>query len=69
MAHKYCRVPMKIKSEKIFAIVILILGLLGVVYGMMEENDVIFIAGLVFVVGSYLIIRRKLKANAKRQIR
>ncbi len=60
---------MEIKSEKNIAIVICVLGVLCVVYGMVKGNDILFMVGLVFVVGGYLMIRRKLKGNAKRQIR
>ena len=40
-----------------------ILGVSGVAVGMAVDNDILFIAGLVLVVGGYLIIRGKLKAN------
>lgn len=60
---------MKIKAEKNIAIVICVLGVLCVLYGMIKGNDVLFMVGLVFVVGGYLIIRRKLKGHAKREIR
>ena len=60
---------MGIKFEKTIAIIICILGVSGVAYGMAEENDVLFIVGLFFVAGGYLIIRRKLKGNAQRQNR
>jgi nicotinamide riboside transporter PnuC len=60
---------MELKNEKIIAIVSCVLGVLSVVYGMMKDNDVLFMVGLFFVVGGYLIIRRKLKGNGKRKIR
>lgn len=60
---------MKIKAEKNIAIVICVLGVLCVLNGMIKGNDVLFMVGLVFVVGGYLIIRRKLKGHAKREIR
>ena len=60
---------MVIKSEKNIAIVSCILGVLSVIYGMVKGNDVFFMVGLVFVVGGYLIIRRKLKGHGKREIR
>jgi len=40
-----------------------------VAYGMSRGHNVFFFVGLLFIVGGYLIIRRKLKGNAKRQIR
>ena len=60
---------MVIKSEKNIAIVSCILGVLSVIYGMIKGNDVLFMVGLVFVVGGYLMIRHKLKGHAKREIR
>lgn len=59
---------MEIKSKKTISVVISILGVLSVAYGMAEDNNVLFIVGLVFVIGGYLIIRRELKADAKRKI-
>lgn len=60
---------MELRNEKSIAMLVCILGVSSVVYGMAEDNDLFFLAGLVFVVGGYLIIRRKLKSNAKRRIR
>lgn len=60
---------MVIKSEKNIAATSCVLGVSSVVYGMVKGNDVLFVVGLVLVVGGYLIIRRKLKHNGKRQIR
>jgi hypothetical protein len=36
-----------------------------VAYGMAEKNDPVFVAGLVFVIAGYLLIRRKLKDRAQ----
>ncbi len=60
---------MRLKSEKTIAITICILGVSGVAYGMSRDHNVVFVMGLLFIVGGYLMIRRKLKGNAKRQIR
>jgi hypothetical protein len=60
---------MKIKGEEIIATLSCILGVVGVAYGMSSGNDRIFIVGLLFIAGGYLIIRRKLKGNAKTKIR
>lgn len=60
---------MGIKFEKMIAVIICILGVSSVAYGMSEDNNVVFVAGLLFIVGGYLMIRRKLKGDAKRQIR
>ena len=60
---------MGIKFEKTIAIIICILGVSSVAYGMSRDNNVVFVVGLLFIVGGYLMIRRKLKGDAKRQIR
>ena len=58
---------MKIKFQKTILIITCTLGVSGIAYGMAAENDVVFIAGLFWVVGGYLIIRHQLKGNAQRQ--
>ena len=60
---------MKIKGEKTIATVICIMGVVGVAYGVGRDNNAVFIVGLLFVVGGYLMIRRKLKGNGKTKIR
>jgi hypothetical protein len=49
-------------KEKVFTLLLCFLGIVGVVYGMLNRNHPVFIAGLVFVATGYLMIRRKLKA-------
>ncbi len=53
--------------EKSLTILLCIIGVSAVSYGMIKDNDVIFIIGLLFVVGAYLLIRRKLKGAMKRK--
>jgi len=48
-------------KEKAFILVVCLFGILGVGYGMMNKNHTVFIAGLVFVVAGYLMIRKKFK--------
>jgi len=55
----------KIKKEKILSIVLCVMGILGVAYGMSNENDPIFITGLLFIIGGYLLIRRRLSDRSK----
>ena len=57
---------MKIKSEKTIATLSCILGVFGVAYGMSSSKNAIFIMGLLFVAGGYLMIRRKLKGDAQK---
>lgn len=37
-------------------------GACAVAYGMARKNDVVFILGILIVIGAYLVIRKKLKA-------
>jgi len=53
----------KVVREKALIVCLCVVGILAISYGMMKENDVIFIIGLLFVVGGYLLIRRKLKES------
>jgi uncharacterized membrane protein YfcA len=48
-------------KEKALILVVCLSGILGVFYGMMNENHLVFIAGLVVVAAGYLMIRKKLK--------
>jgi len=48
-------------KEKALILVVCLFGILGVSYGMMNKDHLLFVAGLVFVVAGYLMIRKKLK--------
>jgi len=52
-------------NEKILTVVICLIGVLAVAYGMIRQNHVAFIIGLVFVVVGYLHIRRRLKESIR----
>jgi hypothetical protein len=56
------RVTMK---EKAYIFLLCLLGIVGVSYGMVNKNHPVFIAGLMFVVVGYLMIRKKLKAHIR----
>jgi len=49
------------KTEKGLIVLTCIFGISGVAYGMAGKNDSVFIVGLFFIIGGYLLIRRKLK--------
>ena len=53
--------------EKVFIVCLCVFGVLAVSYGMIKENNAVFILGLLFVIGGYLLIRRKLKESIKRR--
>ncbi len=51
--------------EKAFIVCLCVFGILAVSYGMIKDNNAVFIIGLLFVIGGYLLIRRKLKDSIK----
>ena len=53
--------------EKILTAIICLIGILGILYGMTNKNNVIFIIGVLFVVAGYLLIRRKLKESIRKK--
>jgi hypothetical protein len=48
-------------KEKSFIILVCVIGILAASYGMIKDNNLIFVIGLFFVIGGYLMIRKKLK--------
>lgn len=52
-------------KDKIALSVIIILGLLSVSYGMIRDNNIIFIAGIILVAAGYMLIRKKLKDSIR----
>jgi general stress protein CsbA len=48
-------------KEKVYIIILCVVGLVAVSYGMITDNDVIFIIGIIFVIAGYLIIRIRIK--------
>ncbi|MDB4443748.1 hypothetical protein N9174_00220 [bacterium] len=51
--------------EKILTAIICLIGILAILYGMVNKNNVIFVIGVLFVVAGYLLIRRKLKESIR----
>ena len=43
---------------------ICVIGILAVSYGILNDNDLVFIVGLVSVIGAYLLIRKRIKKYA-----
>ena len=54
-------------KEKTLIVCLCVFGLLAISYGMFKENDMVFVIGVLFVIGSYLLIRRKLKESIKKR--
>lgn len=50
-----------ILKKKYLIIFICIIGISAVSYGMLKDNRIIFIIGLVFVIWGYVLIRKKIK--------
>lgn len=50
---------------KVVTVLLCVVGVGAVSYGIIKENHPIFITGLTFVIGGYLLIRRKLKASIR----
>jgi len=51
--------------KKTPTIVICMIGIVAVAYGMLRDNNLIFIIGMLFVIGGYLLIRRKIKESIR----
>jgi len=54
-----------ILTNKTPIILICIIGVVAVSYGMLNDNALIFIIGLLLVFGGYLLIRRKMKESIR----
>ena len=54
-------------KEKVLIILVCIIGLSAVFYGMVRDNNPVFVIGLIFVVGGYLMIRKKLTASLNKK--
>jgi hypothetical protein len=53
--------------EKGLLIFISALGLLTVFIGMYRDQDLVFIIGIIFIVSSYLYIRKRLKESMRKE--
>ena len=52
-------------KNKLLIIVACAIGLIAVFYGMSKDNNIIFIIGIVIIIGAYLVIRKRLKASIR----
>jgi uncharacterized membrane protein len=52
-----------ILKKKALVIIIGALGILALSYGMLAKNNLVFIIGIVFIIGGYLLVRRKVKQH------
>ncbi len=51
-------------KDRAFALILCIIGLSATFYGMVKDQNIVFIIGLGFVITGYLIIRKKIKEQA-----
>ena len=66
LARKYKEeVEMNSQQWKFLTQALIIAGSAGVLYGMLQDNDVVFLAGLPCLILGYLIIRKKLKKKGR----
>ena len=54
-------------NEKSVTVAVCVTGVAAVAYGMIRPNHVAFVIGIVFVVGGYLRIRKKLKESLQKK--
>jgi len=54
-------------KEKLLTSTLCIVGISGVVYGIIEKNNPVFIIGILFVIAGYIMIRRKLRESVQKK--
>ena len=50
-------------KQKALILIICTIGFVAISYGMAKDNNVVFVIGIVFVIGGYLLIRRRIKEH------
>ena len=51
--------------DKTLIILLFVIGILAVSYGMIKDNNVVFVTGLLFIIAGYLLLRRKIKGSMR----
>jgi len=59
------RIASYILNKKFPTILVCVIGVVAAAYGMLKDNNLIFIIGLLFVIAGYLLIRRKMKQSIR----
>ena len=54
-------------KEKIFVVTACLIGIAAVFYGIINENNLVFIVGIIFIIGGYLWIRKKMKESVSKK--
>ena len=52
-------------KSKALPVILGVLGVAAVSCGMIRQNHVVFVLGLLFLIGAYLLIRKKLKDSIR----
>lgn len=60
------RITSYILKKKYLIAPICMIGVVGMGYGMVNDNNLIFIIGLVFVIAGYLLVRRKIRESMRK---
>ena len=50
-------------KHKALTFIICTIGIVAVSYGMAKDDNVIFVLGIVFLIGGYLLIRKRIKEH------
>ena len=54
-----------IVKQKALIFIICTIGIVAVSYGVAKDDNVVFVIGIVFVIGGYLLIRRRIKEHIR----
>ena len=52
-------------KQKVLMLIICAIGIVALIYGIAKDDNVVFVIGIVFVIGGYLLIRRRLKEHIR----
>ena len=56
-----------IHKNKNLAVLMGLIGVGGISYGMLRDNDPIFIIGLFLIAGGYLLLRKRIKESNRKK--
>jgi hypothetical protein len=62
-----CMVSKNIYKNKIVIPVLWIIGAIAVCYGMVMDNDPVFIGGIICIIAGYVLIRKALSNSIKKK--
>ena len=53
------------RKQKALILIICTVGIVAVSYGVAKDDNVVFVIGIAFVIGGYLLIRRRIKGHTR----